>query len=879
MYPWVSLAPLRHERKTRTSGTTTMGVPSFYRWVAEKYPKTIVDALETTDQPTTAPNPNKIEFDNLYLDMNGIIHPCVHPEGRPPPKCEEEMFALIYAYIDRLFHVIRPRRLLFMAIDGPAPRAKMNQQRSRRFKAAKESAEKKAVEHQLRAEALANDQEVPPEREGSGFDTNVITPGTAFMARLAQWLRYYIQLRQHSEPAWRAIRVILSDATVPGEGEHKIMEHIRRQRRMAGYDPNQHHVVHGLDADLIMLALATHEPHFTILREFQLDRKAKEKQDEQIAMGASIGPPKLQMLQVWVLREYLHKEFGGADEALFASVPGGFDLERVVDDFVFLCFFVGNDFLPHIPALEIRDGAIDMLIYAYKQLMPALRGYLTDSGRVHLPRTEAILKEVSAYEDEIFERKRRREEGLKRAQAARDVANGGSADKGAFGDLYPPREPQQRELLKKVEAYANAPIEARASELALPANMPGLLRASAHLYATMNGLISVNNPDRSVTIRSKKGGAAAQRPPPTAPTFEVDGNAGDFDFETRLKLRLMEKETELQTQVDEVRYGERGWKDRYYTHKLDMPKEDEAARRSVAAHYVHGLCWVLMYYYQGVQDWGWFYPFHYAPCASDLVGLSDFAKASFELGAAFSPFEQLMAVFPPASGHALPAAYRNLMTDPSSPVIDFYPIDFASDLNGKKFSWQAISILPFIDARRLRAALRPLRKLIEPEEAARDRHGSSILFVSTATPLGALCVRAAAEPAGLAFKSSDESAYGMHGRVRRCEAGRAAGSALLPPPAFNDSETAKAVAGSLTPLLFCESFAVEFDEPDAPLHLARLLPGQHLPPATLTHADMPKFSRDAKESSRLMEARFAPGSSNVRGNGPPRGGGRSGGRR
>uniref|UniRef100_A0A8D8TWE9 5'-3' exoribonuclease n=1 Tax=Cacopsylla melanoneura TaxID=428564 RepID=A0A8D8TWE9_9HEMI len=695
-----------------------MGVPAFFRWLSRKYPSVIVHCIEEKPQDvngqkipfdSSKPNPNGVEFDNLYLDMNGIIHPCTHPEDKPAPKDEDEMMVAIFECIDRLFRIVRPRKLLYMAIDGVAPRAKMNQQRSRRFRASKETAEKIAEVNKIREKLLADGCILPPEKEkGSHFDSNCITPGTPFMARLSACLHYYVHERLNNDPGWKGIKVILSDANVPGEGEHKIMDYIRKQRAQPDHDPNTQHCLCGADADLIMLGLATHEPNFTIIREEfkpnqarpcdvcgQMGHEMKEcvgldvapNPDSVVTFGSEV---EFIFVRLSVLREYLEKELA------MPNLPFEYSFERALDDWVFMCFFVGNDFLPHLPSLEIREGAVDRLVNLYKKTVYKTQGFLTDSGDVKLERVQLIMQDLGLMEDEIFKKRQQTETMFK----ARNKA----------------KQRRERQMKMAVQNSRQAPSFIPGGQFA-PQGLGG--GGGGHMAPVQNARqeayqMRVNAmQNQNAQLRQEENGQGGGR-----------GTKRNFD---QMKAESSDEEEDN----DEVRLWEDGFKDRYYESKFDVPKTDVPFRRMVGHEYVLGLCWVLKYYYQGCRSWKWYFPFHYAPFASDFIQIAEI-DTTFETGTQpFKPLEQLMSVFPAASSSHVPPAWADLMSNPDSQIIDFYPEDFKIDLNGKKFAWQGVALLPFVDETRLHRALAPYYGKLSTEEILRNVRGDDRIYIGS----------------------------------------------------------------------------------------------------------------------------------------------------
>ncbi|KFO21863.1 5'-3' exoribonuclease 1 [Fukomys damarensis] len=600
-----------------------MGVPKFYRWISERYP-CLSEVVKEHQIP---------EFDNLYLDMNGIIHQCSHPNDDDVHFriSDDKIFTDIFHYLEVLFRIIKPRKVFFMAVDGVAPRAKMNQQRGRRFRSAKEAEDKikKAIE---KGEILPTE---------ARFDSNCITPGTEFMARLHEHLKYFVNMKISTDKSWQGVTIYFSGHETPGEGEHKIMEFIRSEKAKPDHNPNTRHCLYGLDADLIMLGLTSHEAHFSLLRE---EVRFGGKKTQRVCAPEETT---FHLLHLSLMREYIDYEFSVLKE----NITFKYDIERIIDDWILMGFLVGNDFIPHLPHLHINHDALPLLYGTYITILPELGGYINESGHLNLLRFEKYLVKLSDFDREHFSE--------------------------VFVDLKWFESKVGNKYLN--EAAGIAAEEAK--------NYKEKKKSKGHENSVCWAALDKSEGEMVVSKDNLE-----------------DETEDDDLFETEF----------------------RQYKRTYYMTKMgvDVVSDDFLADQAVC--YIQAIQWILHYYYHGVQSWSWYYPYHYAPFLSDIRNISTL-KIHFELGKPFKPFEQLLAVLPAASKNLLPACYQHLMTSEDSPIIEYYPLDFKTDLNGKQQEWEAVVLIPFIDEKRLLEAMETCNHSLKEEERKRNRHSECLM--------------------------------------------------------------------------------------------------------------------------------------------------------
>jgi 5'-3' exoribonuclease 1 len=350
-----------------------MGIKRFFAWLSESYKEDLYRLAHGQKFEDIG-----VSVDNLMIDMNGVFHSSaqkVYKYGncKPPPRLlrgsrppipinflrkQKELFEHVCETIDMLVDISQPTKRIILCVDGPAPLSKQYQQRQRRFRSAAESS-----------------GDCP-------FDSNCITPGTKFMDYLSKYVDWHIRKKVSEDPVWKDLEVIFSDDKSVGEGEHKCINYMRFYG-----DKTETYCIHGLDADLVMLSLATHIPNFYILREDLYDRT----------------------------NEFFCVDIGGIRESLLETMRWESDKYEYLDveainDFVFICYTVGNDFLPHIPSIEIADNGLELLIQIYKEVGESY-GHLTESigdrVKFRLKPLEILMGTIGHHEKDMIEAKMR----------------------------------------------------------------------------------------------------------------------------------------------------------------------------------------------------------------------------------------------------------------------------------------------------------------------------------------------------------------------------------------------------------------------------------------------------------------------------------------
>ena len=356
-----------------------MGVPGFVAWLRSQCKDIMIcDALPK--------NP-----ETLYIDGNCLIHPkCFEVltykgmnKTTNIDKLENIMFNRICKFIDYLVDYVNPTKECYFAVDGVAPVAKINQQRKRRYR---------SVDDALMKEKLKAKHKMEPDTKWSN---TVITPGTTFMEKLHQHFQKYFANKANTSK----IKYTYSSYHTPGEGEHKILRDIKKR---LNDDGNNIYVIYGLDADLFFLAMASQRKNIYLLREEFNFVHGKVVKREITNIIEDVAED-LKFVSIDITKKCYEEIIGNI---LMQKTGHELTSDDYWNDFVFICYFLGNDFLPHLPTIDIHKSGLDTIMDGYTDIVIRLNCQLlvVKQGQISINNIFLLelLKYLSDKEDLYF---------------------------------------------------------------------------------------------------------------------------------------------------------------------------------------------------------------------------------------------------------------------------------------------------------------------------------------------------------------------------------------------------------------------------------------------------------------------------------------------
>jgi len=551
-----------------------MGIPSYFSHIVKEYRHIIKDMKSLR------------QVNNFYLDSNSLIYDAVknNPtyDKTKHKEYENELMNMVCAKIDFYVDTLQPCDRVFIAFDGVAPVAKLSQQRDRRYKSWYTS----QIQRDLEGAAYKE-----------SWNTSAITPGTEFMKNLNTHVTEYYERKNKNPISIVSPKYIVSSSMESGEGEHKIFEYIRKYPEYHN-SPDTTTLIYGLDADLIMLTL--NHLHITNNKNMYLFRDTPEFIK---SIDSSLDANRDYLLDIPELAiaivDYMHQQGigdGGEKNTSTATLDMMALQTNRIKDYIFLCFLLGNDFLPHFPAVNIRTGGIHILLNVYRETLGSDNTkFLTKSDSETATNTiqwknfNEFVSHIAKTEDSLLMEEHKRRDKMEKRMGYQDHSRG---------------------------------------------------HGQNHVRNERNNTKSSNSISTSTSTL-------------TSTLQQADEVLGTDIYKVDELLTLPMKERSVEKYINPFQHD---WEYRYYKSLFDMEITDER-KRQICMNYLEGLEWTYNYYTTGCIDWRWCYKFHYAPLFKDLVKYIPYMNTNFlqkKDKHAIEDIVQLCYVLPKANLNLLP---------------------------------------------------------------------------------------------------------------------------------------------------------------------------------------------------------------------------------